>query len=342
MATVGNVWPTISDWVKRRDPDGQLAKIVESLEKKNPILQDIPMVEGNLDTGHQITNRMALPAPTYRRINQGYGSTKSTTDQVVETLSILEGRSEIDVEHPGIKKGGPAFRASEDAAFVSAFNNEIATGIFYNSTKTTPEKFHGLTPRLDVTAANPAAAQIIKGDAAKYSAIGAASGAEQSSIWLMGLSPETVFGFFPAGSAGGFDMQDLGMQLVNDASAVNTNRFLAWVTRFVWRMGLGVADYRYVARICNLDSSALNAAGPATVSIPLMMQDAIASIYAPDAANLRFYMNRYIFSFMNMQLMNKTANLLEWIDMGGRRVPSFLGIPIRVTDALIATEAVVT
>lgn len=331
MATIGNQWPTIADWAKRKDPNGTVARIVEALEKRNPILQDIPVVEGNLDTGHQFTSRTALPAPTYRRINQGITPAKSGTDQVVETAALLESRSEIDVEHPGIKAGGAAFRASEDSSFLQSFNNEIATGIFYNSTKTSPEKFHGLTPRLDATSGNPASAQIVK-------AYAGASGNDQTSIWLVGFGEDTVFGFFPKGSNAGFDMEDLGRLLVDDRAG---NKFLAWVTRFVWRFGLCVRDSRYVARVCNIDTSAAAFDGT-DITIPLKMEDALAAIFAPDGVNLRFYMNRWAFSALNKQLMAKSANLLEWIDMGGRRIPSFLGVPIRVVDALVSTESVVS
>jgi len=337
MATIGNQWPTLADWASRRDPNGGVARIVESLEKRNPILQDLPMVEGNLDTGHQITNRAALPAPTYRRINQGYASTKSTTDQVIESCSLLESRSEIDVEHPGIKAGGAGFRDSEDTAFVQGFNNEIARGIFYNSPLTAIEQFQGLTPRLDVTSGNPASGQIIKAYTATNN--------DQASIWLIGFGPSTVYGFFPRGSSGGFSMEDMGKMLVDssatrlDASAAGL-KFFAWVSRFVWRMGLAVADYRYVARVCNLDQSVIAGLGFAgEVGIALAMEDALAAIFDQDSVNLRFYMNRTTYSQLNKQLMGKSANLLEWINMGGKRIPAFLGVPIRVTDALLSTES---
>jgi hypothetical protein len=45
----------------------------------------------------------------------------------------------------------------------------------------------------------------------------------------------------------------------------------------------------------------------------------------------------------NKQLVKKgTANLLEFLERGGNRIPSFMGIPIRIVDAITSTESVVS
>lgn len=341
MATLGTGYLTILDWAKRKDPSGTgVAPIVEALQKRNDILQDLPVAEGNLDGGEQITSRTLLPTPTARRINQGITKAKSGTDQVVEPAALFENESCIDVEHPGIKRGGASFRASEDKAFSQGFMNEMATGLFYYNQKAagSSEKFHGLTARLDATSGNPASGQIIKVTGNTI------SGSTQASVWLIGFGPDTVYSFFPAGSTGGFEMEDMGRQRVLDR---NSNPFWAWTTRFVWRIGLAVKDYRYIARVCNIDvDSTPSGLGSSTandaLSIALGMEDALAAIFAPESVSLRFYMNRTVFSLLNKQLMAKSANLLEWIDMGGRRIPSFLGVPIRICDALTNAESIVS
>ena len=327
MATEINVTRmTLLDWVNRRDPSGGVAKIVERLQKTNPILQELPIVEGNLDTGEQITSRVALPSPSYRRINQGVDPAKSVTEQFIEPCALLESRSEIDVEHPGLKAGGAAFRASEDAAFVQGFNNEIATGIFYNSQVTALEKFHGLTPRLNALSGLDASGQIVNSDASADGTI--------YSIWLLGLSPETVYGFFPKGTMGGFEMEDLGRQYVRDR---DSKEFLAWVTRFVWRFGLAVKDYRYVVRIANIDDSdELANVASGTINIANKMSLAMEYLYSADGVQPVWYMNRRVFGLFNAQLMAKSVNLLEYVERNGRRIPHYLGIPIHVVDALVA------
>jgi hypothetical protein len=165
MALLNQGLPTLLDHVKRTDPNGAIATIVESLSQSNPILQHMVFQEGNLPTGHRYTSRTALPSVAWRRLNEGVTPGKSETAQIDETTGMLTGMSAVDVEVAKLNGNEAAFRASEDAAFLEAFNNEIATGLFYHSTKTAPEKFHGIAPRLDSTTA-PWGKQILLGGGA--------------------------------------------------------------------------------------------------------------------------------------------------------------------------------
>ena len=67
----GTELPNLVNVTKRLDPDGKIARIAEILNQNNPILEDIPLVEGNLPTGHRTTVRADLPEPTWRKLNYG-------------------------------------------------------------------------------------------------------------------------------------------------------------------------------------------------------------------------------------------------------------------------------
>lgn len=337
MGTISSSFPTLVDVTKRLDPNGGIAYIAEVLSKYNPILEDMAWVEGNLPTGHRYTARAALPGLTWRRFNQGVDPTTSKTEQYDEPCGMLEGYSKVDVDLAKLNGNEAAFRLSEDQAFIQAMNVEVATGLFYHSVGTAPEKFTGLTPRLNSTTTNDitnpmAVSQLVTGDAT-------ASGNDQTSIWLIGWSPETVFGIYPKGSVGGLQSEDLGRQLVLDA---NNKQFLAWVTRWQWKLGLCVRDFRYVSRCCNIDTSAWKEDLSAGADLALRMQDMIASIYSLENCRPVFYMNRATFNMLNKQLVKRQANWLEWLDAGGRRIPAYMGIPIKYVDAITSTEAVVS
>ncbi|MBA1687288.1 hypothetical protein G9H12_27730, partial [Escherichia coli] len=81
---------TLADWGKRVDPNGKVDKIIELLNQTNPILQDMPFVEGNLPTGHRTTIRSGLPSATWRLLNYGVQPSKSTTVQVTDSIGMLE------------------------------------------------------------------------------------------------------------------------------------------------------------------------------------------------------------------------------------------------------------
>ncbi len=347
MAAIGNTGQTLLDLINSTNPDGSIAQVVEALQKRNPILQDIPVKKGNLPTGDKFTSRTALPSPTYRKFNQGVKRTKSAREQITEGCAQLEAYSQVDCGLADISPNPGAYRATEDQAFLQGFNIEVSQGVFYNSTTGgTPEKFHGLTPRMNATAGNPAAGQIIKGDAA-------ASGADQTSIWLVGWGLDTVCGITPSNSGdAGFKTEDLGKQLVPDE---NGDTFTAWVTHYKWLFGLEVKDYRYLVRGCNIDTSNWRADLSAGTDIAALMADMVSALYDTQSVMPRFYMTRQAAAMLNKQCLKRGGNdFLGWIDsktMGGSltgqggygtvMIPTFLGIPVRVVDALTNTESVV-
>jgi hypothetical protein len=325
-SALSNAFLTIVDAAKKVDPQGNIAQMVELLAKKNAFLQDIPFIQGNMPASHKFSGRMALPTPQWRSINQGIDASKSQADAFEEKAGMLEGLSKVDVALAELYgSGAAAFRADEDNSFFSAFGIEVARALFYESTDTNPDRIHGLTPRFDATGV--AAAQTIKADASAGASV-------CNSIWLVGWAPDTVFGFYPKNGVAGFHSEDLGKQLVKDA---NSKEYVAYVTHHKWSLGVCVKDYRQVVRVANLDLSRLDAAGT-NVKMWQVLQDAVAAMYDTDTVSPVFYMNRPIFSALNKQLFEKSANLLEYIERGGKRVPHFLGIPIRICDALVSTE----
>lgn len=329
MAGIGATYPTIVDLYKAQDPDGGIYDIVQALSQENPILDDMPVMEGNTDYGHMFVSQTALPSPTYRQLNQGVTPGKARSEQIQETAAILELRSEIDVDLVSMS-GGAAYRLQQDKQFATGFNNTIATGLFYNSSAATPERFHGFSPRLAATT-DPLGAQIIK-------ASGSPSGSDQSSIWLVGWGPGKVWTCYPKGSRGGFMIEDLGKHLRPDADG---NDFLAWVTRFQWKIGLVVEDGRYLVRIANCDTSSLAGTGTELV---VAMEAALELIYSLASCNPIFYMNRKLKTLLNAQVRaaGGGTNLLEHLTKNGRLVSHFYGVPIHTTDALVNTEAVVS
>ncbi|MGH9811532.1 MAG: major capsid protein [Candidatus Acidiferrales bacterium] len=331
MATINATLPTLADITSRMDPNGSIASVVEVLSQDNTILMDAVWKEGNLPTGHVFTSRVALPSGTWRMFNQGVAPSKSRTSQVTEACGMLEAYAKVDCGLAELNGNGPAFRASENSAFIQGLSNDLETAFIYSSTKTDPEKIMGLAPRLDSTTGSWGG-QIIDSQIA-------ASGSDQSSIWFVGWGPETVFGMFPKGMKSGFTEEDLGKQLTRDSGG--TNEFTAWVTHYKWNVGLCVKDARYVVRLANIDTSAIAETGK------LLLQDMVKSVHQlrKTGARLAGYCNKKIGTYLHLQALDSVANATLSIekDWAGRPgVTHFLGIPMRETDGITNTEAIIT
>jgi hypothetical protein len=333
---------TLADWAKRTHPDGSIADIAELLSQTNEVLEDCVWKEGNLPTGERVVIRTGLPTTYYRALNAGIPSSKSTSAQVDEGCAIIEARSEMDVDLAKLNGNTNQFRLSEDVAFIESMNQTFVNGLFYGDTATDSKQFLGFSQRYNkrAFAGGPA-------NGVNVLHAGSTTANQNCSIYLVGWSDRTVYCPFPKGSNAGLMKEDLGVQTIFDG----TNRMQAYVSRFQWKPGLAVKDWRYVVRIANiLTSDAQGATGTQAFdsvnSIIRLMAQAMDRIPSWGGIKPCFYMNRTLYSSLRIQAMNRTSGVLD-IEKGLSQFGTpmswltFQGIPIRKVDALTTTEALV-
>jgi len=337
---------TLLDHAKRLDPEGRIATIAELLSTSNEILTDCVWRESNLPTGHREVIRTGLPDVYWRSLNQGIPSSKSTTAQVDEACAILEARSEVDKDLAMLNGNTASFRLSEDAAFLEAMNQRMATTMFYGNPATDPKEFLGLASRYNSTAAGNGQNVLTAGG----------SGSDQTSIYLVCWGDQTVFCPFPKGSKAGLIHEDLGEQTVYTNGGSVAERMQALVTRYQWKCGLMVKDWRYVVRIANIEVSDLvgfasgttnsQDLGKFATNIIHMMARAVYRIPNPAMGRCAFYMNRTVHSALSRMAMEKSLGVMG-IEKGltefgtAQSYLSFLGIPIRKCDAITNTETAI-
>lgn len=332
MATLEKTNPTLLDIAKSKDPDGKTAAVVEILNQSNTILDDMTFINGNLDTGHQSTIRAGLPDTVWSKLYEGIPNTKSTRVQVTDTTGRLETQATIDTRALELSEDKEAFMMSENSAFMEAMSQEVANTLFTGNESTDPEEFTGLTPRYsDATAEN--ADNIIDGGST-------AGSTDNASIWLIGWSPETITGIVPKGSKAGLIVDDMGKQLVQDASG---NDYTAMVTRYEWQVGLAVRDWRYAVRICNIDRSTLTSDATSGADLNDLMDQAFDLIPNMDNARFSWYMDRDILGFLRRQSKANASSTLTVENLeNGKMITRYGGVPLKRTDALHVDEARVT
>lgn len=334
MPQIGSNALTLVDFAKRLDPDGKTAAIVELLQQSNPILQDMLWIEGNLPTGHRTTVRTGLPTVAWRLLNNGIQPSKSTTAQVDEQCGMLEAWSEVDKDLAMLNGNTAAFRLSEAQAFVEAMNQEMASTVFYGNAGLAPEEFTGLAIRYSQLSGAQTAQNVLSAGG---------SGSDNASIWLVAWGQNTIHGIFPKGSKAGLIHEDLGEVTVETTAGVGGARMRAYQDHWQWKCGVAVKDWRYAVRIPNIDISNLVSKSSAADLIELMIR-AIHRIPMLGMGKPVFYMNRSVFQMLDIQRRDDiiAGGGLTYQQVDGVLQPSFRGIPIRVTDALLDTEAAVS
>lgn len=326
MAVKGINAATLTDVAKRLDPNGKIDKIVELLAQTNPVLQDMMFVEGNLPTGHRTTVRTGLPATTWRLLNYGVQPSKSTTAQVTDACGMLEAYAEVDKVLADLNGNAPEFRLSEDRAFIESMNQNMAETLFYGNTALNPERFMGMAPRYnDKSAAN--GKNIIDAGGTQT---------DNASIWLMCWGENTVHGIYPKGSKAGLQHNDLGEQTIIDA---NGGKYQGYRTHYKWDTGLTLRDWRYCARIANLDVSDLSGGSASAADIVKLLIKAVHRIPNLQMGRAAIYMNRDIAEYLDVQAVEKPSLGIKVKETEGIYWRDFRGIPIRECDALLNTES---
>ncbi len=340
MATLSTTNLTLLDWAKRQDPDGNIPVIAELLSQTNEILSDAVFKEGNLPTGERDSIRTGLPAVYWRALNQGIPSSKSTTAQVDEACGMLEARSEVDKDLIALNGNAASFRLSEDSAFLEAMNQEQASKLFYGNPATDPKQFLGLAPRYSLTSA---------GNGTNVMSAGGSDASHNTSIYLVVWGDQTVYCPFPKGTKAGLIHSDLGEQTVYNSDGT---RLQAMATLYQWKNGLVVKDWRYVVRVCNIDTTALAAlsgtqATSAATNVLDMMNLALDKVPNLGFGRPVFYMNRTVYAGLRRMARAMSTNVLD-VEKGLTQFGTptnwmtYLGVPIRRCDAIVNTESVVS
>lgn len=332
MATIGNTYLTLADLRRRQDPDDQIAHIIEMLAETNPILEDAIAMECNNGTKHLTTVRTGLPSATWRKLYQGVQPSKSTTRQVEDTTGMLEAWSEVDSKLVDLSGNPGALRLSEASAFIESMNQEMATGMFYHDTDIDPERFMGLAPRFDSKTAENGGQIIDAGGV----------GADNTSIWFVVWGERTTHLLYPKGSQAGLQREDKGKTTkeLGDGSMYDVHR-----EKFNWDVGMTVRDWRYVTRIANIDVSDMQAG---SVDLYKFMRKAYWALWQRRTTGGRaaIYANRDVLEALDAANVNAGASdnftRLRPMEIEGKEVLTYRGIPIRETDALLNTEAQVT
>lgn len=330
---------TLLDFAKSLDPNGKVAKIIELLNQTNEVLTDMTWIEGNLPTGHKTTVRTGLPTAIWRQMYQGVPPSKSVRAQIEDACGMLETRSEVDRDMADLNGNTAEFRLSEAESFIESLNQTLAQTLIYGNTAINPERFMGLAPRFGV----------ISGAGNNQNIIDAGGvGAVNTSVWLVVWGPNTVTGIYPKGSQAGIYHEDLGLI---DAFDANNNRFRAYADHWQWKCGLCVRDWRYVVRICNIDTTDLTGGSGTQNAQQLLKQlvKSFARIPFMGKGTPVLYANRTVKEMLGIQALDKSQNALAFtpaVNQFGSVSPGwvqqdlrFFGVPIRTVDQILNSEA---
>ena len=345
MAT--GTWPTIADVTSRSNSMGEQHLIAEMLSQSVVLPEDMPVKEASEMGGHEFAFRESIPAGAWRQINMGIPYGKSTTGKSRVGLGTLEAYSQCDRLLAELTGHIEEFRESEDVAFLEGMGQTAEQTYWYGNTAVTPAEFMGLSTFYNTVSTTTAqnAANVIDGGG---------TGSSNASIWLLCWGLRTIYGLYPRGTKAGLVMEDKGDTVPGYDSL--GNRFEAYTSWFRHMMGLCPEDWRFGARIANIDVTNQGLAGTNPMDIfavirqllllPPHLTKSTSGITKTDAPldsapGLRpvMYVNRTVRHWMDVQAMRDRNVLIRLEDYAGKPTMGIDEIPIKVSDQLLTTEA---
>lgn len=327
---------TLLDIAKATQPNGMPAKVIELMNQKNPIVQDAPAYPSNAPMSNRITVRNALPTVSTGKINKGVARSKGGTRQLIDTIGIFNGRSEIDIR---LKRtmGMTAYNAERDRqsrGFEEALVQRVALELIYGNELTAEEGFTGLAPRLAALASAITGSQVVS--------MGSVTGSDGTSMYIVDWGEDGAHLIYPKDGigVGGLDIQNKGE---TDALDADNNPLRVDLTLYDWFVGLAVKDERRIGRIANIDISDANddSGAPSQGKLTFKLADVLQSMPASTGYNRVIYTHRSIVAAFDKQAQMNASNvtIAEYL---GQRMPHYQGIPIRVLDQMSAAESTVS
>lgn len=335
MAVKGIGYVSLLDVSKKGD------KVAEVLTLKNKMMGDIPYTEMNEGTVHKESIRAFLPSPKYRKANQALAAAKSGLEERTFSASHFESRSQMDAkvaQRGGMDRVG-VNRWNQAHGHIQAMANEHARLMIYGSPSGEGNKEPGFADIYYTT-------NTTTSETAKNVVSAAGVGSDNTSIYMINWNPNSIFGVYPKGTQTGLKRTDYSengklvqLQGLDELGAAGT--FYGYDEIFELDHGLVVKDWRQAARIANIDVSDLKAG---TGTNPQLLDLLITAQYRlDDMAGAIIYCNRTVHGMLHKQALTtvKAGGGLTFMNFGGEQVLSFNGMPIRIQDSILETEAVV-
>ena len=326
--------PTLADWKAALGPDNMIGDLINVLQQTNEVVGDVTMMEGNEPTGHLMNIASGLPSATMRRLYEGIKPTKGQRVQVREHVGWLEAFHELDKKLYDLAGNGDAFRLQEAMLEVESMGRGFTKQVFYGDHANNAEEIFGLAPRYNSTSAGESRRNVIDGGG---------TSSDNASVWLVNWGPKAIFTFAAKGMPAGLQMEDLGDDVADNYGGVTGALLRVKRMHFSWDFGLGVADWRYGARLCNIDRSNLTFDASSGANLPQLMSQMIRKTPRRSMNNARFYMDSSVMGFFEAQISAAVKeSTLRREDVGGVMTDTWKGIPIRQVDQLEVNEAQVT
>lgn len=334
MATVGNTFYGLSDYLSRTKADGSAAAVSNILYKMKPVLDNIMYTECNAVNKHETYFTTNLPTAQTIQAGGGVPLDKSNYSHVTEiTAAVGLGHK---VKEDVLKASGNAveFRAQDARNCIEGVASKMEALFMEGDTSSDPLAFNGLKTRLNGVSGQ-LVDRVLKGANTDASV--------NTSVYFVVSGPRLTYGLHPSTFPMGIEAK-LGTTAYPET---NANGRVSYVYTDSWTLhgGLCIEDPRSVARLCNISVTKLKA-GSGDDDLFGMLYDgyaAVKKVLGFSGARPMIIANPTLVKYLEKQARgNVTFSDLSIESREGVKITTYKGIPILESDYITNTEAVVS
>ena len=321
---------TLQDIKATLDPNGMLAKIVDTMSTSGDLSEDGIWKPTNA-FGRNVTSRtLTTPRGELRRANRGVAPGKGSMGQVEDYVGYIEAVSLVD------DKVLRSLGNAEKQKLRLEFDSQYAVGLaiqgrqltIYGDRGASGEEFNGMAAKrskLDgkftLDCANPGQTKF-------------------TSLYVVAWDGDRGCHFlYPKETKAGISTEDFGKSPMLDPDDVSRTRLLPmWLTWFYYDLGFVVKDDRNLIRLANIDPDELSAAYANKIMRNLNKALRTLSI-TPDSGKVRIYGNTDMLTFfdnMDTVLPNFQMNSVQIEKKTFTQ--AYHGVPLRTCDEITSGE----
>jgi len=330
---------TLSEIIRRENPDGTLADLVDVLNKQSAVLKYGTWIECNNGTYHEDTRTAFEPSGSERGYDMGVDKEAGGTEKATEPTCMLDGLSEIDAAKLKHTPDQLAARMQEDDFFLRGMSKTAVSRFFDGDRSSNPLRINGLNVRAFYNSlTSPDTNRYVYDNAGGNASVTA----NKTSIYIIQFGPKKVNWTYPrndpqGGTEYGIHMEDFGRNLITDGAG---KKYPAWQTWFEFHFGLFIHDPRCIKRICNISTTNIDGVDDFSFNEDSLIDAASELEYNGEGAII--VCNRTVSAQMWKRLKDK-ANVNFSVEQAfGKPVLAFNLIPIFREDQITNTQATVT
>lgn len=331
---------TLSEIIRRENPDGTLADLVDVINKQSALLKYATWIECNNGTYHEDTRTAFEPSGSERGYDMGVSKEAGGSEKVTEPTCMLDGFSEIDAAKLRHSPDELVARMQEDDFFLRGMSKTGVSRLFSGSRATNPLQINGINVRSFYNSlTSPDAYRYVYDNAGGNASVTA----NKTSIYILQFGPKMLNLIYPRNDAAaggtryGIKIEDYGRALIPDAAG---KKYPAWQTWFEFHFGLFIHDPRCIKRVVNISTTNIDGIDDFAFDEDALIEAVSDLEY--NGENAMILCNRTVLAQMWKRVSGKANCWTQTADPFGKPVAQFNMIPIFREDQITNTQATVT